>query len=451
MSGMKDREEAIHSGNLGDPIPTPDGRAGLLALQALLRTGSMLESLRALHGSLGEIFQIEVGHFRPIVMAGPDAAHFVLVEARQSLSWRPPDDPVSELLRRGLLVTDGPEHDRGRRALSPPLHKKRLDAYIEGIRAASDWVMDSWVDGAEIDMLVEMRRLALLALSDTLFDYDLRPSLDRLVPAIERTVEYISPSAWLLAPRLPRWGYDRSIQLVNDLLADMIRERRTDGAAGEDMISGLIAAYGSDDDRIRDQLLTILIAGHDTSTAALSWTLYLLSEHPAVLDRTVREVDRTVGAVGIEPAAVDRMDYLDQVLAESLRLFPPIHLGNRIAKADLTYKGYLIPAGSRVVYSIYLTQRDPTHWPKPDRFDPGRFDPDRKRERPAYAYLPFGGGPRNCIGMAFAQLEAKVVLSHLLQRFSIESCGRRVRPRMGATLEPSPAVRLRVRARSGRP
>ncbi|MGA9532067.1 MAG: cytochrome P450 [Anaerolineales bacterium] len=451
MSAAKVSHQGRRMENTGAPIPTPDGRAGLRALRALLRTRSMLESLRALHGELGEIFQIEAGGFRPIVMAGPEAAHFVLVEARESLSWRPPDDPVSSLLRRGLLVTDGKEHDHGRQALSPPLHKKQLNSYIEDIRSAADWVMDHWKDGAEVDMLIEMRRLALLALSDTLFDYDLRPVLDRLVPAIEKTVDFISPGAWLLSARLPRWGFERSIRVVNDLLDEMIESRRASAGSVQDMIGGLIAAYGLDNDRIRDQLLTILIAGHDTSTAALSWTLHLLGEHPAVLNQVVNEVDRVVSEHGVGPAALDQLVFLDQIIAESLRLYPPIHLGNRIARSDLDYKGYLIPTGSRVIYSIYLTQRDPTHWPEPDRFDPGRFSLENKRNRPAYAYLPFGGGPRNCIGMAFAQLELKVVLSQLLLRFSIESCGGKVRPRMGATLEPSPAVRLRIRARSRRP
>jgi cytochrome P450 len=434
----------------GVPVPTPDGRAGLQALRALLTERSMLASLRALHLALGEIFQIEIGGFNPIVMAGTEAAHFVLVEARQSLSWRPPGDPVSALLRRGLLVTDGQEHDHDRRVLAPALHKRRLTSYVAGIRSAANWVMDQWPDEAEVDMLVEMRRLALLALADTVFDYDLRPALGRLVPAIERTIDFISPGAWLLVPRLPRLGFGRSIHVVNDVLDDMIALRRSSGGDGQDMISGLLAAYGSDDNRIRDQLLTVLIAGHDTSTAALSWTLYLLGEHPAMLDQVVGEVDRAAGQGRLEPAWLDRMPFLEQVIAESLRLYPPIHLGNRIAREDLSYKGHFIPAGSRVIYSIYLTQRDPAIWPEPDRFDPGRFEIERKRDRPSYAYLPFGGGPRNCIGMAFAQLEIKVVLSQLLLRFSIESSGSRVRPRMGATLEPSPGVRLRVRRRRRR-
>ena len=144
-----------------------------------------------------------------------------------------------------------------------------------------------------------------------------------------------------------------------------------------------------------------------------------------------------------------RLSYLDRVIKETLRLYPPIHLGSRIAAADVMFHEYRIPAGTRVVYSIYLTQRDERYWPAPHVFDPDRFAPEKAGQRPAYTFVPFGAGPRNCLGAAFAQVEAKVVLARLLQRFTFRAVGRDAHPRMRATLEPSSGAAVEARRREG--
>jgi cytochrome P450 len=214
------------------------------------------------------------------------------------------------------------------------------------------------------------------------------------------------------------------------------------GGMRDDLL-GLLVESGMSDELIRDQLMTMLIAGHDTSTAALSWTLYLLGAHPAVMARACDEVRRVIGSER-PPTYTDlsQLVYLEQVINESLRLYPPIHLGSRVAAVDLSFNGYHIPAGRRVLYSIYLTHRHPDYWPEPDRFDPDRFAPGSKQT--PYTFLPFGGGPRNCIGAAFAQVENKIVLARLLQRYDFTLVDERVRPYMGATLEPHPGVRMRI-------
>jgi cytochrome P450 len=214
------------------------------------------------------------------------------------------------------------------------------------------------------------------------------------------------------------------------------------------MLSALIEA-GLDDGLIRDQVLTMLIAGHDTSTALLTWAWWLMGDHPAVLARARREVDEVLGAEPPTAATLPALPYLERVINETLRLYPPIHLGNRVAATDLEFGGYRIPAGRRVLYSIYLTHRDPACWPDPERFDPERFHPEQKQQRPAYTFLPFGGGRRNCIGFAFAQVEAKVVLARILQTTDLHLAQRRIRVHMGATLEPRPGVQMRVAPRPG--
>ena len=158
------------------------------------------------------------------------------------------------------------------------------------------------------------------------------------------------------------------------------------------------------------------------------------------------EVDEVFGKNPPSADKINNLVYLGQVIDETLRLFPPIHAGNRIATEDLEFQGWSIPAGSRVLFSIYLTHRHKDHWQEPDRFDPLRFAPGEPAPRP-YTFIPFGGGPRNCIGAAFAQVEAKMILSRLLQRFSFSPIGRRVHPHMGASLDPYPGVWQRVHER----
>jgi cytochrome P450 len=211
---------------------------------------------------------------------------------------------------------------------------------------------------------------------------------------------------------------------------------------------GLLIAAGMPDALIRDQLLTLIIAGHDTSTALLSWTLYLLSNHPEVQARVQAELDSVLGSAPPSLAQLGQLSYLEQVINETLRLYPPIHLGSRIAAEDLEFQGHHIPTGQRVLYSIYLTQRDPRYWDKPAEFCPERFAPALSRQHLPYTFQPFGGGSRNCIGMAFAQVEVKVVLARILQHFDLRFTGHSVRLRMGATLEPAPGVMVIAQRRN---
>jgi cytochrome P450 len=430
------------------PIPTPSAQTGLRALKAMLRERHALAALQVFHDELGDVFRAQLPGFRPVVMVGPEAARFVLLDARHQLRWRNEADPVTRLLRHGVLVEDGAEHDRLRRIMTPALHRRVLDNYIEAMGRRTDQVTAGWADGAVVDMLVEMRKIALLILLDTLYRVDFTPELDRLWNAILRNIRYISPGLWMMWPRLPRPGYRRALHQLDEYLYRIIRERRSLGEEGQEEtrdLLGLLINAGLDDDLIRDQLLTMLIAGHDTGTALMAWTLYLLGAHPDELRRARDEVEAILGSDPFTPERVNQLAFLGRVCKESLRLYPPIHLGSRLAATDLEYNDFHIPAGERVIYSIYLTQRHRAYWPEPFRFDPDRHAPG-KRQVP-YAWLGFGGGPRNCIGAGFGLMEAKVVLARLLLGFDLRLIERHVHPHMGATLEPRPGVRMEVARR----
>ena len=391
---------------------------------------------------LGYVFRPKLPGFSPVVLAGPEATHFALVDGRDRLRWRTESDPVTGLLRHGLLVEDDASHDRLRREIMPALHRQQVAGYIRKIWTRTDQVVDAWQAGMTYDMLVEMRCLALLVVMDTLFDVDITPDLARLFPPILDMLKFISPGLWLVGG--PRRHYRKSIAAIDEYLYGLVRDRRAHPAAGGDLLSGLIAG-GMGDDLIRDQMLTLFIAGHDTSTALLAWALYLAGAHQDVRSRLSAEAETLPrdAPPGVED--LEKLGYFEQVIGETLRLYPPIHVGNRRAAGELSVCGFGVPPGERVMVSIYSTHHDERHWPDPERFDPGRFAPGRKHL--PYTYLPFGGGPRNCVGANFAQVESKVVLARLFQRFDLKLTRPRVHIHMGATLEPRPGVFMRVEPR----
>ncbi|MEW6286846.1 MAG: cytochrome P450 [Chloroflexota bacterium] len=420
------------------PITPSLGRAALLAL---LKERSPLGPLKVMAQHVGRFFQIPLPGFRPYVVFGPEANRKVLVTEREKVLWRN-TDPVTDLLRRGVLIVDGEEHDRYRALMEPPLHPSRLPAYTDMMIRQTDRVASQWKNGQIVDMLVESRKIALLIIMQALFSKDAWDDLPRIWTPILKAIEYISPGAWILWRKIPRPGYNKHLRALDDYLYKIIASRRASITNPQlpitnpqlpttnDLLQHLIDA-GLTDDLIRDQMLTMLIAGHDTSTALLAWTFALLGEHPDIHQRLIEELD-----------ASDKSPLLDQVIKESLRLYPPIHIGNRRVAEEMDFGEGKVPAGERMFYSIYLTHRDPEIWENPDSFCPERFAHGRKT--PPFSYIPFGGGPRACIGAAFGQAEARIVLSHLLRNYQFQFTNHPIHPHMGATLEPRPGVLMRV-------
>jgi cytochrome P450 len=417
-------------------------------LRELLRQRSPLAAMEKLHAHLGNAFQITLPSFNPIVLSGPELNRQALISERDRLSWRGESDPVVTLLRHGVLVTDGAEHDQLRQLMEPALRRRETIRHIPAMIAYTDRELVAWPDEGMVDMLEAMRRVALLILIGALFGDDFGPHMNTLWEPVLKLLKYISPGAWIVWPRIPRPGYRAAIEQVDSYLYALIRQRRDTGPASGDLLDHLLQQPEMDDGLIRDQLLTMLIAGHDTSTASLAWTLLQLGRYPHLLARAKAEVDDVCARELPTEEMINDLVFLDSVIKETLRLYPPIHVGNRFAMEDLCMGGYQVPANTRVMVSIYLTQRDGQMWERPEQFQPERFARDRREERPALAYIPFGGGPRNCIGAAFAQIEIKIVLARLLQQFDLQLApGQRIRARMGATLEPYPAVKMFVKRR----
>ena len=458
------RQSDEQSKSQGCPFPIASGEVGLTVLKALARERSLLAALETMHTEVGPAFQITLPGFQPAVLVGPESTRQILVKESASFNSRSESDPVTKLLRHGVLVVDGEQHATLRAQMEPALHKQQVIRHIPAMQAYTDRVIDTWKDSSEYDMLVEMRRVALLVFMGTLFRVDFAPDMERLWQPILQTLKYISPGLWIVWPSMPRPGYQRALDQMDDYLYGMIRERRNEMASDThhqtsdhayDLLSTLVQIPELNDDIIRDQLLTMLIAGHDTSTALLAWALHLLGQHPTMMARIQAEVDNVIGrydqnnnhnteAITIEQ--LNQLNYLDMFLKETLRLYPPIHVGNRIVAEDTDVVGYELNAGTRAMVSIYLSHRDERHWAEPHEFRPERFAAGQKRPS-AFTYIPFGAGPRTCIGATYAQIEAKVILARILQKFSVVDVGRQVRRHMGATLEPHPGVFMRVERR----
>ena len=405
---------------------TPE--TGQLALSALFKERSPLGPLKVMAKEIGRYFQIPIPGFRPFVVFGPEANRKVLVTERDKLLWRN-TDPVTDLLRQGVLVTDGEEHDHYRGLMEPSLHPSQLARYRQLMIEQTDRVSSTWKDGETVDMLVEGRKIALLIIMQALFSKDAWEDLPRIWTPILKAIQYISPGPWIFWRNMPRPGYKRHLRSLDDYLYGIIAERRM-GAFEQDLLQHLVDA-GLRDHVIRDQMLTMLIAGHDTSTALLAWTFALLGQHPDIHARLLEQLDTQ-----------EKSPLLDQVIKESLRLYPPIHIGNRRVAEEMQFEEGNVPAGERMFYSIYLTQRDPAIWENAESFCPERFAHGRKT--PPFSYVPFGGGPRACIGAAFGQAEARTVISRLLQTHTFRFTNHNIHAHMGATLEPRPGVRMRV-------
>ena len=417
-------------------LKTIHPEAGRAALISLLRERSPLGPLKVMAKHLGHFFQIPLPMFHPFVVFGPEANRKVLVTERDKVLWRN-TDPVTDLLRRGVLIVDGDEHDHYRKLMEPALHPARLPDYTSLMISQTDRVSAGWKESQTVDMLIQARKIALLIIMQTLFGKDVWDDLPHIWDPILKSIKYISPGSWILWRKIPRPGFRKPFRLLDEYLFGIIEERRkqhSDDLEGQevenDLLQHLIDA-GLSDDLIRDQMLTMLIAGHDTSTALLAWTFALLGQHPELLARLVKEIDE-----------VERSSLLDQVIKESLRLYPPIHIGNRYVAQKMDFSEGQVPAGERLFYSIYLTQRDPAIWENAEEFCPERFAHGKKT--PPLSYIPFGGGPRVCIGAAFGQAEARIVISRLLQTHKFEFTHHKIHAHMGATLEPRPGVMMKV-------
>jgi cytochrome P450 len=381
------------------------------------------------------------------VLRHPEHIHEVLL-AQASKFEKPREGIAARQLQRmlgeGLLTSNGEFWRRQRRLIQPAFRKERLDEYVGLIVAQSEAMLAGWRDGTVIDASREMMELTLGIVSDRV------ATAMRVFRGSFGGIDAVLPD-WLPTPG--KWRTQRMLANIDEIVYGLI-DRPSNGAR-RDLASSLSQALDEQGDgqgmsrrQLRDELLTLFMAGHETTSHALSWTWHLLARHPEVARKLQREIDGVLQ--GRAPSLPDllRMPYLEQVLSESMRLFPPAYVLARVATEDVNLGGYVVPKGADVLVWIYHVHHDARWFPDPERFEPERFEPARRKQIPQSAYLPFGAGTRACIGKQFAVLEAQLVLACVVRRWSLEALSDApVQRDMAVTLAPRGGLRMRVRAR----
>jgi cytochrome P450 len=423
-----------------------------------------LPILLPLYEQYGPIFSARVFHGRVVFMLGPAANHFVTVSNADKFHWRTGSmGDLIPLLGDGLLTIDGDYHRRTRRIMLPAFHRERIAAAYDTMVDETLQALEGWRDGEVLDLYHWARRLTLRVAMRALFGLDPDEQGKGAQAAIEfeRALSFYGTDFAVRIMRGPRtpWRRMQAARKALDRIvyAEIERRRRQPDPERTDVLSMLAQATDAEDgsqlsDReVRDQVMTLLFAGHDTSTSTISFMLYELARHPAALAKLLDEQDRVLG--GRMPSAVELMSgetlpQLEMVLDETLRLYPAAWVGPRRAVETFEFGGHEVPAGAYVNYSSWASHRLPDVWPEPEAFVPERFTPEAKAKLPKGAYIPFGGGSRTCIGMRFGQLEIKTIATLLLQRYRLELVpGRTMTVRQMPTLSPREPLQMTVRGR----
>ena len=376
---------------------------------------------------------------------------------------------LAEIMGEGLFTTDGDVWRRQRQRAQPAFHQDRLAHFERVVASETDKMLLQWRDraanGRPFALNQELLSMSLLTIVKAMFGTDIGAVAQPAVAAFAQSHVFINPVSLvnlldpprairrILAPGFA--AFERSLRLLHGVIDQIIRERTREPIDTGDLLSMLIA--GKDDEsgnamterQVRDEVMTMFMAGHETVAIALTWTLYLLSHHPTTRRELTDEIDHLLA--GRTPTIEDlpRLPFTRMVLEESMRLYPPGWGIDRLLAQNDMLGGYKIPAGTTIGISMYVVHRLPAYWTNPEGFDPHRFSPEASAGRPQYAYFPFGGGARRCIGMRFAMVQMQLVLAMIVQQFDVDLVpGPPVPPRPRLNFAPSRDVLVNLRLRT---
>ncbi|MDO9016018.1 MAG: cytochrome P450 [Deltaproteobacteria bacterium] len=436
--------------------PTPGGRWTSLMQQAPF----LLDPLGAVAGRFarfGDLYRVQTRDGALFVLRHPDHLRDVLVtHAAKYTKTHSAFRQLARVLGDGLLTSDGAAWQRQRRMVQPAFSRARMESYADAMVAEAARTVGGWRDGEARDVSVDMMELTLRVVGRTLFGHDASGDVGDVAAAMRDFQEIVSRPdllpAWVPSPSRRRLA--RAVATLDRIIHDMIAKRQG-GAAGDDLLQMLVDATDAEGDggrmslqEVRDQLVTLFLAGHETTSHALTWTLYLLSQNPGAEAALHAELDAVLGDRLPTLADLDAMPYTEQVIKESMRLYPPVYMVARQAAEDTEIGGHPVPKGSEVVLWIYMTHRDPRWFPDHAAFRPERFAPEAEAALPRLAWLPFGAGPRACIGRGFAMMEAKLLLAVMARRHRLSLVpGHRVEVLPRVTLMPKHGMRMTVHAR----
>jgi cytochrome P450 len=412
----------------------------------------------------GDLAYMRMAGEHLFLASNPAVIRDVLVTHNQNFHKSRGLERIKILLGEGLLTSEDAFHLRQRRLMQPAFHRQRIAAYASTMVAYAERVRRGWTPGSTLDVAREMSRLTLLIVGKTLFDTDVESQARDVGEAMSGLMD----SFWtLMLPfgktlqRLPiphiRRGR-KARERLDAIIYGMIRERRSNLGDRGDLLSMLLMAQddedrgrGMTDRQVRDEAMTIFLAGHETTANALTWTWYLLSQSPEVERRLHEEIDRVLEGRLPGVADVDRLPYTTRVVTESMRLYPPAWLVGRRAINEYSIGPYYVPPRSIIIMSQWIVHRDPRHYLEPGRFEPDRWTPEFRAALPRSAYFPFGGGPRQCIGESFAWMELVLLVATLAQQWRFELVpGHPVVPQAAVTLRPKYGMKMIANVRRQR-
>jgi cytochrome P450 len=434
--------------------PTPD--EGLFGGHVFYYHGNPLPFLVRNMQQFGAISHFRLFKYHFFQVNDPELVGQVLVKQaskfHKSVIYK---KVLSEYLGNGLLISDGDFWKRQRKLAQPAFHTQRIQAYADIMVDNTLALRNQWQAGQVVDVAHDMMQLTLFIVAKTLFDTDVHQEVDRVGDAmnvmlhsvIDKTRRIIRLPEWIPTPQ--RFRKQQSIDTLHTIIMDIINQRRQSGEDRGDLLSMFLMAEDEDgnqmtDAQVKDEALTMFLAGHETTANALAWTFYLLSQHPKIDTRVYQEIRDVLGDRAPTLADLKDLPYTLMVLKEAMRLYPPAWGMGRAAIEDVQIGGYTLPEKWGVMVIPYAIHRNPAIWENPEDFNPERFSSENEKHIPKHAYLPFGGGPRICIGNSFAMMEAHLVLATLLQRYQLELVQAHVEPEPLVTLRPKGGLKMRV-------
>jgi len=427
-----------------------------------------LTLLRDLTDRYGDVVEMKVMGTSWFMFNHPDDIEDALVRQARAMGR----DAYIELLQRtlglGLLTSDGELWKRQRKLMAQAFTPKRIHDYAATMVEVADASV-RWRDRDVVNIHDEMSRVTMEVVAKVLFGAGMTAEDVALIhESMEAVADFYASSpeavvklpAWVPTPRNLR--LNAAVRRIDGFIYRIIADRRGEARRGDghdDLLGTLIAACdeggeGMSDQQLRDEAITLFLAGHETTALALAHTLYLVSKHPEVERRLVDELEAVLGGRSPDVGDVKKLTYTERVIKEGMRLYPPAWTTGRGVTEDVTIRGYQIPKGSQILMSEWVVHRDPRWFPNPEAFDPDRWEPERAAALPRYAYFPFGGGPRVCIGNHFAMMEAILILATVVQRYHLELLpGEQLELVPSVTLRAKRGARMRVssRARASEP
>jgi cytochrome P450 len=406
----------------------------------------------------GDVVGMRIGNFRTFVIYHPDMIEEMLVNKARMYHKGRILQANKFLFGEGLLTSEGDFWLRQRRLSQPAFHRERINAYAAVMADYTEQMLAAWHAGEERDIHQEMMNLALRIVGKTLFDADVTgdarevgETLDVLLTIAANFGRTVLIPLWVPTPRNLR--AKAGVRRLEKIIYRIIAQRRASGRDTGDLLSTLLQVRDDDgsrmsDRQLRDETITLFLAGHETTASTLSWTFWLLAQNPAVEKRFHQELDGVLGGRAPSMEDLPRLSYLGHILSESLRLYPPAWGIARLAEEAHEIAGYPVLPGYGMATAQWVVHRDPRWYDGPLAFRPERWENGLARQLPRFAYFPFGGGPRQCIGNTFALMEASIVLATIGQKYRFElPPGQKVEPFASITMRPRNGIRVRLEKR----